>query len=254
MTLQFFSLLGLPCKTPRRIGHPSFTRLTAHPLSEVRTPLEGNSGTSHVYTSGDPYLTKQSRKANKDLTDVKESLGALIQQELLAQQNKKLLAMDAVVPPNAAAGDSPSRSRGDGYRGGRGRGARRGRGGSFNDTQNGGDRQSDNQYRGGRGGGRRAHRGSFGGEVEHNTRAMGNLSLSPLKKLQPTVESGEKKDEDEEVEAEVCFICASPVVHNSVAPCNHRTCHICALRMRALYKTKDCAHCRVCSPSPFGSM
>lgn len=52
-----------------------------------------------------------------------------------------------------------------------------------------------------------------------------------------------------EVEAEVCFICASPVVHNSVAPCNHRTCHICALRMRALYKTKDCAHCRVSSPS-----
>ncbi|MCJ1377878.1 hypothetical protein MMC17_000974 [Xylographa soralifera] len=47
-----------------------------------------------------------------------------------------------------------------------------------------------------------------------------------------------------DVEAEVCFICASPVVHNSVAPCNHRTCHICALRLRALYKTKACAHCR----------
>ena len=49
----------------------------------------------------------------------------------------------------------------------------------------------------------------------------------------------------DEVEAEVCFICASPVVHNSVAPCNHRTCHICALRLRALYKTRACAHCRV---------
>ncbi|KAK4500150.1 hypothetical protein PRZ48_008336 [Zasmidium cellare] len=49
---------------------------------------------------------------------------------------------------------------------------------------------------------------------------------------------------DDDVEAEVCFICASPVSHNSVAPCNHRTCHICALRLRALYKTKACAHCR----------
>lgn len=49
------------------------------------------------------------------------------------------------------------------------------------------------------------------------------------------------KDED----ADVCFICASPVVHSSVAPCNHRTCHICALRLRALYKTTACAHCRV---------
>lgn len=48
----------------------------------------------------------------------------------------------------------------------------------------------------------------------------------------------------DDVEAEVCFICASPIVHQSVAPCNHRTCHICALRLRALYKTKACAHCR----------
>jgi hypothetical protein len=31
-----------------------------------------------------------------------------------------------------------------------------------------------------------------------------------------------------------------------VSPCNHRTCHICALRLRALYKNKGCAHCRVC--------
>jgi hypothetical protein len=46
-------------------------------------------------------------------------------------------------------------------------------------------------------------------------------------------------------EADICFICASEVEHNSVAPCNHRTCHICALRLRALYKNKDCPHCRV---------
>jgi hypothetical protein len=31
-----------------------------------------------------------------------------------------------------------------------------------------------------------------------------------------------------------------------VSPCNHRTCHICALRLRALYKNRGCAHCRVC--------
>lgn len=53
--------------------------------------------------------------------------------------------------------------------------------------------------------------------------------------------SGEK----EQAEAEVCFICASPVVYHSIAPCNHQTCHICALRLRALYKTRACAHCRV---------
>lgn len=58
----------------------------------------------------------------------------------------------------------------------------------------------------------------------------------------------EQDDNEDDVEAEVCFICASPVVHNSVAPCNHRTCHICALRLRALYKTRACAHCRVRKP------
>ena len=46
-------------------------------------------------------------------------------------------------------------------------------------------------------------------------------------------------------EAEVCFICASPIEHTSIAPCNHQTCHICSLRLRALYKTRACAHCRV---------
>lgn len=61
---------------------------------------------------------------------------------------------------------------------------------------------------------------------------------------QPDV-NAESAVESEDVEAEVCFICASPVVHNAVAPCNHRTCHICSLRLRALYKTKACAHCRV---------
>ena len=52
----------------------------------------------------------------------------------------------------------------------------------------------------------------------------------------------------EDGEDEICFICASPVEHHSVAPCNHRTCHICALRLRALYKTRACAHCRVSTP------
>ena len=47
--------------------------------------------------------------------------------------------------------------------------------------------------------------------------------------------------------SEVCIICASPVVYTAVSPCNHQTCHICSLRLRALYKTKACAHCRVSS-------
>ena len=57
-------------------------------------------------------------------------------------------------------------------------------------------------------------------------------------------ETEEKPIEGEDTEQEVCFICASPIEHTSISPCNHQTCHICALRLRALYKTKACAHCR----------
>ncbi|KAF4975349.1 hypothetical protein FZEAL_7856, partial [Fusarium zealandicum] len=55
-------------------------------------------------------------------------------------------------------------------------------------------------------------------------------------------------DADDDDDGDVCFICANPVAHHSIAPCNHTTCHICGLRMRALYKTKDCAHCRTAAP------
>lgn len=61
--------------------------------------------------------------------------------------------------------------------------------------------------------------------------------------------AGKAAEAAEDDDGEVCFICANPVAHHSIAPCNHTTCHICGLRMRALYKTKDCAHCRVCFSS-----
>lgn len=43
----------------------------------------------------------------------------------------------------------------------------------------------------------------------------------------------------------VCWICAEPVRFYSVSECNHRTCHVCALRLRALYKRMDCTFCKV---------
>jgi E3 ubiquitin-protein ligase ZNF598 len=43
----------------------------------------------------------------------------------------------------------------------------------------------------------------------------------------------------------VCWICAEPVKFYSLSGCNHRTCHVCALRLRALYKRMDCTFCKV---------
>ena len=51
-------------------------------------------------------------------------------------------------------------------------------------------------------------------------------------------------------EGDICFICASSIEYTCIAPCNHQTCHICSLRLRALYKTRACAHCRVSKIEP----
>ena len=48
-----------------------------------------------------------------------------------------------------------------------------------------------------------------------------------------------------ETEADLCFICTEPVQLYSLSPCNHRTCHVCSIRLRALYKKKECTFCKV---------
>lgn len=58
-----------------------------------------------------------------------------------------------------------------------------------------------------------------------------------------------KQDATEDLDAgdASCWICAEPVKYYSVSKCDHRTCHICALRLRALYKKFECTFCKVSS-------
>lgn len=56
-----------------------------------------------------------------------------------------------------------------------------------------------------------------------------------------TATGAEGAEEDDDV----CWICAELVKYWSVSECNHRTCHVCALRLRALYKKTDCTFCKV---------
>ncbi|KAG0314899.1 hypothetical protein BGZ99_007779 [Dissophora globulifera] len=51
-------------------------------------------------------------------------------------------------------------------------------------------------------------------------------------------------EDDDSVEQHSCFICTENIVIFAVSDCNHRTCHLCSLRLRALYKTKNCAYCK----------
>jgi hypothetical protein len=168
---------------------------------------------------------------------------------IFEEKTAKRGAMATEQSTGAGTADSPSSprpQRGDGQRGrGRGRGrsdGNRGRGGAGGMAANEGRQSSGAGRRGGRGGGANVlSAGDLGARFAGQK--SGDVRVENGDKKVEVAKSGEK--EGDEVEAEVCWICASPIVHESIAPCNHRTCHICCLRMRALYKDKNCAHCRV---------
>nr|XP_031863964.1 uncharacterized protein CI109_000608 [Kwoniella shandongensis]KAA5531036.1 hypothetical protein CI109_000608 [Kwoniella shandongensis] len=52
-----------------------------------------------------------------------------------------------------------------------------------------------------------------------------------------------------EVDEDICFICAEPITFWSVGVCGHRTCHVCAVRLRTFYKKNDCTFCKTPLPS-----
>lgn len=128
-------------------------------------------------------------------------------------------------------------------------GRRRGRGGGAHqqrhtDAQHPDDGRANISGRGSRPRGRGGRGGRDRQNLAQNTKPgpqeSGGGSDGKGKSQEAVANSTEDADD-----REVCFICASEVEHISISPCNHRTCHICALRLRALYKTKACAHCRV---------
>lgn len=51
--------------------------------------------------------------------------------------------------------------------------------------------------------------------------------------------------QEEAQEPDLCYICTEPVRYWMLGTCNHRTCHVCALRLRALYKKRECTFCKV---------
>lgn len=125
--------------------------------------------------------------------------------------------------------------------------ASRGRG---NRSRGRGDRGGQNRSGGGRGGRGKGNRGGRQDGMPAEPAAQDVAAAARAAKEEagiaaPAHKATQKADDEGDDDAEVCFICANPVAHHSIAPCNHTTCHICGLRMRALYKTKDCAHCRV---------
>ncbi|KAJ5892253.1 uncharacterized protein N7473_008481 [Penicillium subrubescens] len=127
---------------------------------------------------------------------------------------------------------------------GRGGGRRRGRGGAppsgrSDEPRNAGDGASRGGKPRGRGG-----RGPGGRDKQRNQDGPEASETQPTPQVATVGTKEVPAATDDADDGEICFICASTVEHTSVSPCNHRTCHICALRLRALYKNRCCAHCR----------
>ncbi len=113
-----------------------------------------------------------------------------------------------------------TQGRGSGQRGRRGN---RGRGGG----------------RGGRGGGGKASVAVQSAAVIAHDKEEEAVAEDAVKSIAKTDDAATADGED------ICFICAEPVKYYSVSVCNHRTCHVCSLRLRALYKKLDCTFCKV---------
>ncbi|ETI28774.1 hypothetical protein G647_01225 [Cladophialophora carrionii CBS 160.54] len=153
-----------------------------------------------------------------------------------SHQHNRNGSFDQDSPDTGGLGSSSRGGRGT--RGGRGRGRGRGHGRDGTSTLTTFSPQSAAEASSGRPPG-----GGFGARLTEAASRTEGDSKDPR--------SGQNVAEAEVVateEQELCFICASPIEHISVAPCNHQTCHICSLRLRALYKTRACAHCRTEAP------
>ncbi|RKP39561.1 hypothetical protein BJ085DRAFT_20324, partial [Dimargaris cristalligena] len=52
------------------------------------------------------------------------------------------------------------------------------------------------------------------------------------------------KETPEVDDSDVCIICTHPIKYQAMGSCDHPTCHICTLRLRALYKNNACPYCK----------
>ena len=111
----------------------------------------------------------------------------------------------------------------------------------------------DRNKRGNRGRGRGGHRN--GPNPNKAGRRNGDNKPTPTTDEVAPKEASEEAskslattaNKDEDTTTPICWICAEPVKYYALSACNHRTCHVCALRLRALYKKLECTFCKVSS-------
>jgi hypothetical protein len=84
-------------------------------------------------------------------------------------------------------------------------------------------------------------------DPSHNRRKphRGTKTKASVSKTDYTSHQHDHEDDPINDDAPVCFICTESIIVGAFGPCGHLTCDLCMLRLRALYKTKTCAYCKV---------
>jgi hypothetical protein len=95
--------------------------------------------------------------------------------------------------------------------------------------------------RGGEGGAKSTHAASSSSAPNANATTANEENVQD----DPAAQTQTDSQQDTSEEQDLCWICAEPIKYYAVSECNHRTCHVCALRLRALYKKLDCTFCKV---------
>ncbi|KAJ3118517.1 hypothetical protein HDU96_000933 [Phlyctochytrium bullatum] len=72
----------------------------------------------------------------------------------------------------------------------------------------------------------------------------GGIKLAPHPAAIKAAQSAPAPNEEEDL----CHICTDPITFYSVGECNHRICHLCSLRLRALLKDQSCPLCKTALP------
>ncbi|KAF8181214.1 hypothetical protein K438DRAFT_1679968, partial [Mycena galopus ATCC 62051] len=99
--------------------------------------------------------------------------------------------------------------------------------------------------------------GARGGKPRQSPQAVDETAPANTQEVAAIAATTTQEEEGEDkTDGAICWICAELVKYYAVSECNHRTCHVCALRLRALYKKNDCTFCKnpqptmVFTPSP----
>lgn len=77
------------------------------------------------------------------------------------------------------------------------------------------------------------------------TSATINTRLMSMMQASESLEDQEEDDDHDPDNLKYCFICTEPIKIYALGSCDHRYCHLCSLRLRALYKDMKCSMCKV---------